>query len=126
MNEKRIRIASPSGALFARLNETPSSIALCALLPIESVANTWGEEVYFSVSANVKLEADAPQVVDPGSVCFWVERCSLPLPFRPTPVSHGNKCRLVTKVNVLGRIDGDEKLLDKIKDGDKIRVESAA
>ena len=83
MNEKRIRIASPSGALFARLNETPSSIALCALLPIESVANTWGEEVYFSVSANVKLEADARQVVDPGSVCFWVEGCSGSIYFLP-------------------------------------------
>jgi hypothetical protein len=39
------------------------------------------------------------------------------------PVSHGNECRLVTKVNVLGKLGGDLRVLKSIRDGDKIRIE---
>ena len=59
MEAKRVRIAWRSGELFALLGATPTSAALCAALLIESVANTWGEEVYFSVPVNVKLDPDA-------------------------------------------------------------------
>ena len=55
MEAKRVRIAWRNGALFALLGATPTSAAL----PIESAANTWGEEVYFSVPVNVKLDPDA-------------------------------------------------------------------
>lgn len=36
------------------------------------------------------LESDSQQVVDPGTVCFWVQGSSLALPFGPTPVSKGD------------------------------------
>ena len=72
----------------------------------------------------VELEPDARQVLDPGAVCFWVEGSSLALPVGPTPVSRANECRLVTKVNVLGRFEGDAGVLAIVKDGDKIRVET--
>ena len=77
------------------------------------------------MALNVKREADARQVVDPGTICFWVEGSSLALPFGPTPISRGNECRLITKVNVFGHFEGDAQLLETVKDGDKIRVESA-
>ncbi len=50
---------------------------------------------------------------------------SLALPFGPTPVSQGKECRLVTKVNVLGRLEGDPRVLASVRDGDKITVEVA-
>ena len=125
MAVNRVRIAWPAGEVFALLDATPTSAALCAVLPIESAANTWDEEVYFSVALNVKREADARQVVDPGTICFWVEGSSLALPFGPTPISRGNECRLITKVNVFGHFEGDALLLETVKHGDKIRVESA-
>ena len=59
MAVNRVRIAWPAGEVFALLDATPTSAALCAVLPIESAANTWGEEVYFSVPVNVKLDPDA-------------------------------------------------------------------
>jgi hypothetical protein len=71
----------------------------------------------------VALEPDARQVVDPGTVCLWVEGRSLALPFGPTPVSKGSECRLVAKVNVLGRIEGDPRVLATAGDGDPISVE---
>ena len=125
MAANRVRIARPTGELFARLDATPTSAAPCAALPIEYAANTWGEEVYFAVALNVKREAEARRVVDPGTICFWVEGSSLALPFGPTPISRANECRLITKVNVIGHFEGDAQLRGTVEDGDKIRVESA-
>lgn len=121
----RICISFPKGEIFAELQDTPTSKALLSALPFESSASTWGEEVYFSTPLSVKLEADAREVVDAGTVCFWVQGNSLALPFGPTPVSHGDECRLVTRVNVLGAIEGDPRQLAKIADGDQIRVSAA-
>ena len=118
----RIRIKWPKGELNAQLADTPTARAVVAELPAKSRANTWGEEVYFTLAADVQLERDAREVVDPGAVCFWVQGGSLALPYGPTPVSRGNECRLVTKVNVLGKIEGDARKLATVRDGDAIEV----
>jgi hypothetical protein len=54
-----------------------------------------------------------------------VEGRSLAIPFGPTPVSRGDECRLVTKVNLLGKLEGDPRMLKSIRDGDRVRVEAA-
>jgi len=126
MNPPRIRISWPEGSVVALLTDTPTVAAVLRVLPCEALANTWGDEVYFSVPAVTSLEPGAVQVVDPGTVCFWVEGSSIALPFGPTPVSRGNECRLVSRVNVLGRIEGDPRQLAAIKNGDPIRVERLA
>lgn len=118
-----IRISWPSGFVTARLEATPTAQKLLDALPARSSANTWGEEVYFSLPVKALLEAEARQVVEPGTVCFWVEGNSLALPYGPTPVSRGNECRLVTKVNILGTIEGDPRILDEVGEGDEITVE---
>lgn len=93
------------------------------MLPCDAGAHTWGDEVYFEVPLSSPLESDAQEVVDPGTVCFWVQGSSLALPFGPTPVSKGSECRLVTRCNVLGKIEGDPRRLDKVEQGARIRVE---
>ena len=120
----RIRISWDKGEVFGVLTDTPTANKLLEALPCSSSANTWGEEVYFSTPVRTALEADAQQVVSPGTICFWVEGQSLAIPFGPTPVSQGNECRLVTKVNLLGKLEGDARTLKSIRDGDKIRVEA--
>jgi len=92
-------------------------------LPCEAGAHTWGAEVYFELPLTAALEADAEQVVEPGTVCFWVQGNALALPFGPTPVSLGDECRLVTRCNVLGNIDGDPRRLGTVRQGMAIRVE---
>ena len=119
----RIRISWDKGEVFGVLTDTPTANKLLEALPCSSSANTWGEEVYFSTPVRVVLEADAQQVVPPGTICFWVEGQSLAIPFGPTPISQGNECRLVTKVNLLGKLEGNPRVLKSIRDGDKIRVE---
>lgn len=118
-----VRISWCSGQVKAALEDTPTTYKLKAVLPFESAANRWGKEVYFEVPMESTLEPGAKQVVDPGTVCFWVEGSSLAIPFGPTPVSKGDECRLVTRVNVLGRIESDPAILDSIREGDRIRVE---
>lgn len=109
--------------MTAHLRDTATTRELLAALPCEAGAQTWGEEVYFEVPITGRLESDAEQVVDPGTVCFWVQGASLALPFGPTPVSKGDECRLVTRCNVLGKIEGDPRRLRQVKQGARIRVE---
>ena len=76
-----IRIAWGRGSVTAELRDTPTSRALLAVLPCKARASTWGEEVYFELPVKATLEPDAQQVVDPGTVCFWVEGNALALPY---------------------------------------------
>ena len=119
----RIRIVWGSGEVTADLRETPTVKQLLKALPSASRAQTWGEEVYFELPVRATLEADARQVVEPGAVCFWVEGSSLALPYGRTPASEGDEPRLVTRCNVLGKIEGDPRGLRKVRAGESIRVE---
>lgn len=119
----RIRISWRGGEVTADLRETPTVRSLLGALPCEARANTWGQEIYFELPMKAALEPDARQVVEPGTVCFWVQGSALALPFGPTPVSRGEECRLVTKCNVLGGIEGDPRQIEKVKDGAVLRVE---
>jgi len=118
----RVRIAWPKGAALAVLEDTPTARAVVAALPVSARANTWGEEVYFEIPVTAKLEREAQQVVPPGTVCFWVEGGSLALPWGRTPISEGEEPRLVTRCNVLGKIDGDARQLASVRSGDSITI----
>jgi hypothetical protein len=122
----RISISWEGGELFAQLEDTPTAKAIVAALPHTAQANTWGEEVYFTLPATVEREANATDVVDPGTICYWVQGSSLALPYGPTPASTGNECRLVTSVNLLGKLEGDPSELSRINDGDSVTVSVAS
>ncbi|MDP6578505.1 MAG: cyclophilin-like fold protein [Candidatus Marinimicrobia bacterium] len=119
----QIWIQWPQGEITATLEDTPTSRALLDTLPFESSANTWGDEIYFSVQLSADLEKDAQQVVDPGTVCFWTEGNALAIPFGPTPIAEGDECRLVTACNVLGKVEGDPITLSSVISGAVISVE---
>ncbi|MYX28527.1 hypothetical protein GTY75_18065 [Streptomyces sp. SID8381] len=119
----QIRISWPTGRLTATLDDTPTARALARELPLVSSARTWGEEVYFDTGVSVPRETGARQVVDPGTVAFWTDGDALALPYGPTPISHGDECRLASPCNVLGRVDGDPRRLASVRDGDPVRVE---
>lgn len=119
-----IRIAWDGGAVTAELRDSATAAALLAALPCQASASTWGEEVYFELPVEAVLEPDAKQVVDPGTVCFWVEGSALALPYGRTPASKGSESRLVTRCNVVGKISGDARVLRSVKNGAKIRVEA--
>jgi len=121
----KVRITAGKVTLQAELRDTPTTRALAEALPFEASAQTWGDEVYFSTPVSAKLEPDAKQVVEPGTVCFWTEGDALALPFGRTPISTDDKPKLANRCNVLGNIVGDAKVLAGIKAGAIVRVEKA-
>ena len=120
----RLRIAAGKARFEVELADTPTAKALAAAVPFESRAQTWGEEVYFTTPVHAKLEADARQVVEPGTVCFWCEGDSIALPFGRTPISTDHRPKLANPCNIIGSLKDFAALRD-VKSGDKIRVERA-
>jgi len=118
----RIKVEWSKGSLIANLRDTPTTAALLKALPFTGSANTWGDEVYFSIPVQAKLESDAKQVVPPGTVCYWVPGSALALPFGPTPISDGDEPKLASPCNVLGNFEGDPKTLRSVRDGERISV----
>ncbi len=119
----KLRISAGKVSIEAELRETPTTRALAEALPFEASAQTWGDEVYFSTPVSAKLEPDARQIVEPGTVCFWTEGDALALPFGRTPISTDERPKLASRCNVLGTIVGDPQQLAGIRSGQKVRVE---
>ena len=70
-----------------------------------------------------KLEKDARQVVEAGTVCFWTEGDAIALPYGRTPISSDERPKLASRCNVLGSIVGDPKRLAAVKGGETVTVE---
>jgi len=97
--------------------------AILAALPIESRANTWGDEIYFSTPVDVG-EENSQEVVEKGDVAYWPPGRSICLFFGPTPASRGpDEIRPASPVNVFGRIVGDLERLKRVRDRERVRVE---
>jgi len=119
----KLSLRFKSGELEVELLDTPTARALLEALPFESLAQTWGEEVYFATPVKAKLEKDARQVVEPGTVCFWTEGDAIALPYGRTPISTDERPKLASRCNVLGSIVGDPKRLAAVKAGETLTVE---
>lgn len=100
MTENKIKIAIDGTEIKARLRNTPTAKNIAQALPVSSTAETWGEEVYFSVPVNSELEKDAKSVVEAGEIAFWVEGSCIAIGFGPTPISQGDEIRLAAATNI--------------------------
>jgi len=107
----------------AELFDTSTADAIYAKLPFNSVASTWGDEVYFATPVHVRREADAKDVVEAGELAFWVEGDSIAIGFGPTPISRGKEIRLAARTNIWGKALSSVTQLRQVKGGDPIRVE---
>ena len=113
----RIRISWEGGQVIARLADSPIARRIAHTLPFRTTAETWGDEVYFKLPVQANLDADAQQVVDPGTVCYWVSGGAIAIPFGPTPIAEAGECRLAESVNLLGKLEDDPQLLRTIQPG---------
>jgi len=124
---KRIRITTPSaGEVYAELSEANprTAQAIWDALPLEARANTWGDEIYFSIP--VEQEAENPQeVVEMGDLGYWPPGSAFCIFFGPTPASRGGEIRPASPVNVFGRVQGDPKVFKKVRSGERVRIERA-
>lgn len=103
--------------------ENPKTVeALRRVLPFESRARRWGDEVYFETSAAAE-EEEASELVNAGDVAYWPPGRALCLFFGPTPISQPGEIRPASPVNVIGRVVEGTDVLRKVVSGEKVRVE---
>ena len=113
MPRVRILIEEADIELVAELNGSSTAGALWEALPLESTAQTWGAEVYFSVPLSCPLD-DAQAMVPCGALGYWPPGRAVCLFFGQQPVS---------PVNVIGVLEGDPAVLGVVQDGHTVRVE---
>ena len=118
----KIRITAGQVSATAVLNETKTAEAVWEALPIQARANTWGDEIYFSIPVHLD-EENAQGVVNLGDVGYWPPGHAFCIFFGRTPVSRGNEIRPASPVNVFGSVDGDARVFTRVADGAKIVIE---
>lgn len=119
---KRIRISAGEIGADAELNETPTAQAIWDALPIQARANTWGDEIYFSIPVKRGEEPDAREVVELGELGYWPPGHAFCIFFGRTPASQGNEIRAASAVNIVGKVQGDARVFKKVKDGAAITL----
>ena len=121
--EKKIKITAGTIEAEALLNDSPTAQKIYEALPIEARANTWGDEIYFSIPVKAPLEKTAKELVEVGDLGYWPTGNAFCIFFGPTPMSRGNEVRPASAVNVLGRVSGDARVFKKVPSGAKVRIE---
>ena len=126
MTKKIKIITEATGEVIAELTEkSPKTAeAIWNALPFEASANTWGDEIYFSIPIETD-EENAQETVDMGDLAYWPPGNAMCIFFGPTPMSRGDEIRPASEVNVFGTIPVDPKVFKKVRAGSKIRVEKA-
>ena len=123
---RKLKLTINKHVLQIALRDTPTADAIYAALPIESTAQTWGDEIYFSTPvANQILEDDAKDVVQLGELTYWVEGDCIAIGFGPTPISQGDEIRLATHTNIWADTDYDLTALKNVQAGDSIKLTAA-
>ena len=124
---KKITIRSKAiGEVTAELyaERSPKTVeAVQAVLPITARANTWGDEIYFSIGVTVKPE-HAQDVVEKGALAYWPPGKAFCIFFGPTPASRGAESRAASPVTVFGRVLGDPAVFKHVKHGDEIIIDN--
>lgn len=125
MPERRIRITAGAVSAEATLNDSPTATAIGNALPIEAKANTWGDEIYFSIPVRAKADQTAREVVERGDLGYWPPGTAFCIFFGPTPASSGDEIRPASAVNVVGKVQGDPTVFKKVRAGSPVRLEAA-
>jgi len=120
--ERRITVRAGEVTIDGQLNESPTADLLWEALTVKAVANTWGDEIYFSIPVTVEEDDTAQETVDLGAIGYWPPGNALCLFFGPTPMSSGDEIRPASAVNILGMLEGDPTVLKSVQPGTIIEV----
>ncbi len=118
-----IVITAGSIRLEAELNDTFTAKAISNILPITAAANTWGDEIYFSMPITLELE-NGQEVVDLGDLGYWPPGGAFCIFYGLTPASQGDEIRPASAVTIIGKVHGDVTAL-KQTTVDQVMIEAA-
>ena len=119
--DKRIRITAGRIEAEAELNNSRTARAIREALPIEGHVNLWGDEIYFSTTLRLELEA-GQEVVNTGDLGYWPDGNACCIFFGPTPISRKDEIRPASPVTVFGKVIGDATMFKKVAAGTKITI----
>jgi hypothetical protein len=119
---RAIRITAGSVTVEAELNDSRTAAAIVKALPIEAKAETWGDEIYFSIGQSLPGESPR-EVVELGDLGYWPPGQAFCIFFGPTPMSRGDEIRPASAVNVVGRVVGDARAFVRVRAGSRVRIE---
>jgi len=119
--DKRIRITAGRIEADAELNNSRTARAIREALPIEGRVNLWGDEIYFSTTLRLELEA-GQEVVNTGDLGYWPDGNAFCIFFGPTPISRKDEIRPASPVTVFGKVIGDATVFKKVAAGTKITI----
>ncbi|HPP06279.1 MAG TPA: cyclophilin-like fold protein [Syntrophorhabdaceae bacterium] len=117
-----IKIVINDITLKAQLFDTECAKKIVNVLPIEARPNEWGDEFYFPIPVEFGLDETATIDVNTGDIGYWPQGSCLAIFFGPTPLSTGNKPVPAGKVNIVGRVNDDPKILVHTKGATKITL----
>ena len=122
----RVNIRFATYQIEAELYETPTGKAIYDALPIQRNVNCWGDEIYFEIPVQSRLEEDAKAKVSVGDLAYWPNMPAFCIFFGPTPVSTGSVPIAASPVNVIGKLlKVDLEDLRRIPDGENVTLEKA-
>ncbi len=124
MTGNRIIMKAPEMDFTIELNDSATADAIYLALPIEEYINVWGDEIYFEIPVEMKLE-HGRKVMEVGDVAYWPQGKAFCLFFGPTPVSKGPKPEAYSPVTPLGRVVNDVEALKGLGDRTRVRLEQA-
>ena len=122
-SDRQVQITAGDITVVATLNDSPTADALWEALPISAGAQTWGDEIYFSIPVEAENDDYAEETVEMGAVGYWPPGNALCLFFGPTPMSAPGEIRPASAVNVLGMMEGDATVLKRVRGGSTVTVE---
>jgi hypothetical protein len=120
----RILLLIGRSDLVVELNGSDTANAIWLAAPFESYTNAWGEEIYFEIPVDVKLE-HGRKVLEAGEVAYWPEGRALCIFFGPTPISKGKDPEAISEVTPVGRLVGDPSRFEATGDRQKVLVRRA-
>ena len=121
---KTIRITAGEVETTAELNDTSTAQAIWEAMPVTGRVSLWGDEVYFSIPVELKLEA-GKEVVNIGDLGYWPDGNAFCIFFGPTPVSQRDEIRPASPVTVFGKVIGDARIFKKVAARTKITIKNS-
>ena len=120
----KVRITAGSVSVLATLDDSQTARVIGDALPLDAKAETWGDEIFFSIPVTLPEEG-AREVVERGDLGYWPPGRAFCIFFGPTPLSQAGEIRPASPVNVFGRVDGDATVFRPVRAGTRVRVEPA-
>jgi hypothetical protein len=120
----KIKVQVGDEAFDATLTEetAPETVSkILAALPIESRANTWGEEIYFEVPVSMAQE-NGVETVKKGDLGYWPDGECFCIFFGKTPMTKSeDEIKPASAVNPIGRIENPD-ALKKHRAGELVQI----